>query len=230
LATRYWKASWIRFNELVIKYACLPIIADRALDFLGGTAGTHNTKELVISYWKEILDTYGNPKHPLAKKAGIEALVKQAREQFEADKIATGEKAVELEPFTSLDGRRVDLANLRVKVVLIDFWATWCKPCLESMSELKSMYDKYHDKGLEVIGINLDNKEMEAQVKQVVEKQGLPWPQRFTGKGMNDPLAKLYGINSLPTVWLLDKDGKITDRDARGERLEPLIKKYLGLE
>jgi len=230
LATRYWEASWIRFNELVIKYACLPIIADRALDFLGGTAGTHNTKELVISYWKEILDTYGNPKHPLAGKVGVEALVKQAREQFEADKIATGEKAVELEPFTALDGRQVDLANLRGKVVLIDFWATWCRPCLESMPELKSMYDKYHDKGLEVIGVNLDNREMEAQVKQVVEKQGLSWPQRFTGKGMNDPLAKLYGINSLPTVWLLDKDGRITDREARGERLESLIKKCIGLE
>ncbi|MCK9305595.1 MAG: TlpA family protein disulfide reductase, partial [Bacteroidales bacterium] len=195
-----------------------------------GTSGTHNTTELVKNYWKEIVDTYGNPEHPLAKKAGIEALVKQAKVQFEAYKIATGEKAVELEPFTSLDGRQVDLANLRGKVVLIDFWATWCKACLESMPELKSMYEKYHDKGLEVIGVNLDNKELEAQVRQVVAKQVLPWPQRFTGEGMNDPLAKLYGINSLPTVWLLDKDGRITDREARGERLEPLIRKYLGLE
>jgi thiol-disulfide isomerase/thioredoxin len=230
LATHYWKATWMSFREYLERYASLPIIADRALDFLGGTAGTHNTKELVKSYWKELLDTYGNPKHPLAKKAGIEALVKQAKAQFEADKIATGEKAVELEPFTSLDGRQADLANLRGKVVVIDFWATWCKPCLESMPELKSMYDKYHEKGLEVIGVNLDNKEMEAQVKQVIEKQGILWPQRFEGKGMNDPLAKLYIISSLPTVWLLDKDGKIADINARGERLEPLIKKYLGLE
>ncbi|OFY41776.1 MAG: hypothetical protein A2X18_10670 [Bacteroidetes bacterium GWF2_40_14] len=230
LATRYWEASWMRFNELVDKYAGLPVIADRALDFLGATAGTHNTKELVKSYWKYILDTYGNPKHPLAKKTGVEALVKQARAQFEADKAATGEKAVELEPFTALDGRRVDLASFRGKVLLVDFWATWCKPCIASMPELKTMYDKYHDKGLEVIGISLDNKEMEAQVKQVVEKQGLSWPQRFEGKGMGDPLAKLYSINSLPTVWLLDKVGKIVDKNARGERLEPLIRKYLGLE
>ncbi len=230
LATHYWKATWISFKEYLERYAALPIIADRALDFLGATAGTHNTKELVNSYWKNILDTYGNPKHPLTKMAGIEALVKQAREQFEADKAVAGEKTVELEPFTSLDGRQVDLANLRGKVVLIDFWATWCKPCLESMPELKSMYDKYHDNGLEVIGVNLDNREMEPQVKQVIEKQGILWPQRFTGKGMNDPLSKLYGINSLPTVWLLDKDCKIVDKNARGERLEPLIKKYLGLE
>jgi len=230
LATRYWEALLMRFNEFVNKYACLPIIADRALDFLGATAGTHNTKELVKSYWKYILDTYGDPKHPLAGKAGVEALVKQARVQFEAEKAATGEKAIELEPFTALDGRRIDLASLRGKVVLIDFWATWCKPCIASMPHLKEMYDKYHDKGLEMIGISLDNKEMEAQVKQVVEKQGLPWPQRFEGMGMNDPLAKLYSISALPTVWLLDKDGKIVDKNARDERLEPLIKKYLGLE
>jgi len=230
LATHYWEATRMHFNELVVKYASLPVIAERALDFLGATAGTHNTKELVNSYWKDILDTYGDPKHPLAGKAGVEALVKQAREQFEADKVATGEKAVELEPFTALDGRQVDMAMLRGKVVLIDFWATWCKPCLESIPELKSMYDKYHDNGLEVIGVNLDDREMESTVKQVVEKQGILWPQRFEGKGMNDPFAKLYGINSLPTVWLLDKDGKIIDRDARGERLEPLIKKYLGME
>jgi len=230
LATHYWEATWISIREYLERYAALPIIADRALNFLGATAGTHNTKELVNSYWKYIAETYGNPKHPLAGKGGIEALVKQARVQFEADKAATGEKAIELEPFTALDGRWVDLASLRGKVVLIDFWATWCKPCIASMPHLKEMYDKYHDKGLEMIGISLDNKEMEAQVKQVVEKQGLPWPQRFEGMGMNDPLAKLYSISALPTVWLLDKDGKIVDKNARDERLEPLIKKYLGLE
>lgn len=230
LATRYWEASWMRFNEHVGKYACLPKIADRALDFLGATAGSHHAKELVKSYWKYILDTYGDPTHPLAGKAGIDALVKQALGQFEADKTAAGEQAVELEPFIALDGRQVDLASLRGKVVLVDFWATWCKPCIISMPHLKEMYNKYHDKGLEVIGISLDNKGMEAQVKQVVEKQGLPWPQRFTGRGMDDPLAKLYKISALPTIWLLDKDGKIVEQNAHGERLEPLIRKYLELD
>ena len=216
LATHYWEATWMHFNELVVKYAGLPVIADRALDFLGATAGTHNTKELVKSYWKYILDTYGNPKHPLAGKAGINALLKQAKAQFDADRVATGEKAVDLEPFTALDGRQVDLASLRGKVVLIDFWATWCKPCIASMPHLKEMYDKYHDKGLEVIGISLDAGLWEGkiaegnrkQVESIVQKYNLPWPQRFTGRGeMGDPFAKLYAISALPTVWLLDKDG-----------------------
>jgi thiol-disulfide isomerase/thioredoxin len=167
---------------------------------------------------------------PLAGKAGIDALVKQAQAQFEADKTEAGEQAVKLEPFIALDGRQVDLASLREKVVLIDFWASWCKPCIASMPEIKAIYDKYHDKGLEVIGISLDNNDMKAQVKQVVDKQGLPWVQRFTGRGMDDPFAKLYTISALPTVWLLDKNGKIVDQDARGERLEPLIRKYLELD
>jgi thiol-disulfide isomerase/thioredoxin len=227
LAIHYWEASWRRFIEHVDKYACLPGIADRALDFLGATAGTHHTKELVNSYWKYILDTYGDPMQPLVGKTGIDALVKQAQVQFEADKTVAGEQAFALEPFIALDGREVNLASLRGKVVLVDFWATWCKPCIVSMPEFKAIYDKYHDKGLEVIGISLDNQGMEAQVKQVVKKQGLPWPQRFTGRGMDDPIAKLFRISALPTVWLLDKNGKIVGQNEQGERLEQMITKYL---
>jgi glutathione peroxidase-family protein len=97
--------------------------------------------------------------------------------------VAIGEKAVELETFTALDGRQVDLASLHGKVVLIDFWATWYKP--SSMPHLKEMYDKYHDKGLEVIGISLDAGLWEGkiaegnkkQVENILKKYDLPWPQ-----------------------------------------------------
>jgi thiol-disulfide isomerase/thioredoxin len=227
LAIHYWEATWMSFKHFLERYAGLPIIADRALDFLGAMAGAHNTDEVVKDYWKELAGIYGNPKHPLAGKDGIVALVKLAQEQFNAYKANAGERVVELDPFIALDGRRVDLAEYRGKVVLIDFWATWCKPCVESIPELKIIYDKYHDKGLEIIGISLDNKGTESRIKQIIEKQGLAWPQRFTGKGMNDTFAKLYGINALPTVWLLDKDGKIVDQNSYGERLENLIKEYI---
>ncbi len=230
LAIHYWEATWMSFKQFLERYAGLPIIADRALDFLEATIATHNSEELVKGYWEDLYKVYGNPKHPLAGKDGIVALVKLAQEQFDAYKAINGEKAVELDPFIAMDGRRVDLAEYRGKVVLIDFWATWCKPCIESMPELKKMYDKYHDKGLEIIGISMDDRGTESRVKQIVEKQGLTWPQRFTGKGMNDTFAKLYGINALPTVWLLDKDGKIVDQNAYGERLENLIKKYLEIQ
>ncbi len=143
--------------------------------------------------------------------------------------------------FTQPDrqGTPLSLSSLRGQYVLVDFWATWCQPCLQSMPHIKAMYDKYHEAGFEVVGISLDaglmeNGELfEANVKQVqgvIEKYRLPWPQRFTGQGMSDPLASKYGIGSLPTVWLLDKEGKIVDWNARGERLEPLIRKHLGLD
>ncbi len=230
LAIHYWEALWMRFNEHVDKYACLPKIADRALDFLGATTIANHVEELVKTYWKYILDTYGDPKHPLAGKAGILPLIKQAQKQVDSWEESSGDRALDLAPFTALDGRMVDLSKLKGKVVIVDFWATWCKPCIATMPHLKAMYEKYHDKGLEIIGISLDNKGMDAQIKQVVKKEDLPWAQRFEGKGMNDPLAKLFGIGSLPTVWILDKSGKIVDQNARGERLESLIKKYLGLK
>ncbi len=230
LAKYYWEGLWLRFNEHVEKYAGLPIIAERALDFIGATAGAHNTDELVKIYWSKILVTYGNPTHPLSGKKGVNTLIINALKQSNADKAASGEEALLLEPFNSLDGRHVDLFKLRGKVVLIDFWASWCKPCITSMAYLKKLYDKYHKNGLEIIGISLDNKGMNPQVKQIIEKQGLSWPQRFEGKGMNDPFAKQYAINSLPTIWLLDKNGKIVSKTAHTENLETLIVKYLELK
>ncbi len=230
LAVHYWEALWIRFNEHVDKYACLPEIADRALDFLGATVIAHHSEELVKTYWKYILDTYSDPKHPLTGKAGIQALIKQAQKQVDSWEESSGEKALDLAPFTSLDGRIVDLSKLKGKVVIVDFWATWCKPCITTMPHLKAIYNKYHDKGLEIISVSLDGKNMDVKIKEVIKKQCLLWPQRYEGKGMNDPLARLFGIGSLPTIWLLDKSGKIVDRNARGERLESLIKKYLGLK
>ncbi|PKP00210.1 MAG: hypothetical protein CVU13_01495 [Bacteroidetes bacterium HGW-Bacteroidetes-8] len=226
-ATIYWEALWVRFIEHINQYSGLPVIANRALDFLGAAVRAHLTEEVVKNYWQQIIDIYGNPKHNLAGKAGIKALLKQAQMQMEADKTVSGEKAITLEPFTALDGRQVDLTSLRGKVVLIDFWATWCKPCIVALPYVKSLYDRYYDKGLEVIGVSLDNKGAENQVRKMTATQGLLWPQRFEGKGMNDPLAKLYAINSLPTIWILGKNGKIVNKNAHGEDLEPLIIKYL---
>jgi thiol-disulfide isomerase/thioredoxin len=132
--------------------------------------------------------------------------------------------------FTSLDGRSVDVSTLKGKIVLIDCWATWCGPCLQEMPHIKELYDKYHDKGFEVIGISMDESSAKERVKKLIKQKSILWPQRFEGKGFEeDSFRKQYDIKSLPTVFLLNKEGIIVDTNARGEKLEVLIKQYLNL-
>ncbi len=127
--------------------------------------------------------------------------------------------------FTALDGRKVDLTALKGKVVLIDFWATWCGPCMQEFPHVKKVYDKYHDKGLEIVGISLD--ENKAALESFIEKNKVAWPQYFDGKGWENALAKRFEIHSIPAMWLIDKDGKIATLNAR-ENLEVKIQALLS--
>jgi thiol-disulfide isomerase/thioredoxin len=132
--------------------------------------------------------------------------------------------------FTALDGRKVNNESLKGKIVLIDCWATWCGPCLKEMPHIKELYDKYHDKGFEVIGISMDEPSAKERVKKLIKQKNIPWPQRFEGKGFEeDSFRKQYDIKSLPTVYLLNREGIIVDKNARGEKLEALIKQHLNL-
>jgi thiol-disulfide isomerase/thioredoxin len=121
---------------------------------------------------------------------------------------------------THLDGRPFDPAALTGKVVLVDFWATWCGPCVAEIPNVREQYEKYHARGFEVIGISLDQ-DREALVK-FVKDQKIPWPILFeqsTGADWQHPLATYYGISGIPTVILIGRDGKVIDLNARGERL-----------
>jgi thiol-disulfide isomerase/thioredoxin len=133
--------------------------------------------------------------------------------------------------FIALDGRKVSLAELRGKVILIDCWAMWCAPCLKEMPHIKDLYEKYRESGFEVVGISLDEKKAMENVRNFITKNSIPWAQRFEGRGFwEDSFRRDYGIQSLPTAYLVDKEGKIVNREARGDRLEPLIRKHLTLD
>ena len=109
--------------------------------------------------------------------------------------------------------------------VLVDFWATWCGPCVKELPNVMAAYEKLHGKGLEIVGISFDqNKD---KLTQFVEKEKMPWPQYFDGKGWGNKFGKEYGINSIPAMWLVDKKGNLNDMNAR-EGLVAKVEKLLA--
>jgi thiol-disulfide isomerase/thioredoxin len=131
-------------------------------------------------------------------------------------------------PFTvtSLTGEKLSPEQYRGKVLLIDFWATWCGPCIAEMPNVKRVYDKYHGKGFEIVGISLD--QSRDRLDAYIEQNNIQWPQYFDGKWWNNDVATIYGIKSIPATLLVDRDGKIRYKSLRGKQLESAVEKLVA--
>lgn len=134
--------------------------------------------------------------------------------------------------FTAIDGREVDLAKLRGKVVVVNFTGvTWCAPCRVAEVELNELLGKYGDHGLEVVAITHETGgQKRDRVRQLIESRGLPWPHFFDGLGRESPLIQRFNIGAVPTKFVLDRTGRMSAFNPRGERLEEEIRQALGLK
>ena len=121
------------------------------------------------------------------------------------------------------EGNDLSLSSLRGKCVLVDFWASWCGPCIKELPNIKKVYEKYHDKGFEIISISLDDKK--ANWVKAIEKHQIPWLHVSSLKGWKCPVAKLYHVTGVPAMYLLDAEGRIVSDNARGEALEKEVEK-----
>ncbi len=139
----------------------------------------------------------------IAANADAPAEIKEAAAQMQKHLDRVG-KPFALK-YAASDGREVDLDKMRGKVVLVDFWATWCQPCVEMMPEVKEVYGKFHPNGFEIAGINLDQ-EKESFTNFVAE-QKMEWPQFFDGKYWDTKYAVDFGVKDIPAMWLVDKKG-----------------------
>jgi len=162
------------------------------------------------------------PDTELGKKAPeiIEAIKRQEEAQKIQKALVAGAAFPDFEE-KDVAGKPVSIAKYKGKVVLIDFWATWCGPCVHELPNVIKAYEKHHDKGFEIIGISLDQDK--EKLTSFTEEKKMTWQQYFDGKGWGNKLAEKYGIQSIPATFLLDGNGKIIGRDLRGEALEAAV-------
>jgi thiol-disulfide isomerase/thioredoxin len=131
----------------------------------------------------------------------------------------------------TVQGPPFDLRELRGKVVLVDFWATWCGPCVAELPHIREVYDRYHARGFEVVGVSLDYRR--DRLADYVKEKQIPWPQVFFDeegeRGWANPLARRYGVTAIPDMILIDTDGRVVPGEVRGD-LGPAVARLLDKE
>ncbi|HRW88447.1 MAG TPA: TlpA disulfide reductase family protein [Flavobacteriales bacterium] len=171
-----------------------------------------------------IYQGYSNAVDRMVKQA--EALRQQQERQQQLEQLLPiGGDAPDFAQQTP-NGGTLRLSDLRGKLVLIDFWASWCKPCRLENPNVKRVYDRYHAKGFEILGVSLD-RNRDAWL-QAIEQDGLPWKHVSDLAFWNNEAAQLYGVSSIPYTVLVDREGKILAKGLRGNGLEQKLAEVLG--
>jgi peroxiredoxin len=173
--------------------------------------------------------TAGGESFRVQKSAKVVAEKKAAPAAPRPELLAVGKPATVFKAKTT-DGKDVDFpASFKGKVVLLDFWAIWCGPCIGELPHLTAAYQKFHGKGFEVLGISLDRPGDDKKLAAFTKDKNMPWPQVYDGKYWQAEVAQLYGVRSIPTAYLVDGDTGlvIANSGLRGTQLEKTIEAAL---
>ena len=174
--------------------------------------------------WARTLRDYPGPKNA----ASVERGRKEA--EIMRRKLDRVGQPFHLEFVDAIKGTRISMETLKGKVVVLDFWATWCGPCIAEMPRMKKLYAEYKDKGVEFIGVSLDEAVENGgldKLKDFVAANGIEWPQYYQDNNLNVEFSTSWGIIGIPSVFLVDTDGNLASVEARG-KLEEMIPKLLG--
>jgi len=158
------------------------------------------------------------------KNPMLKAEIERAVDDFEKRAAILG-KPIVLDGLKKLDGQPLDWQSLKGKVVLVDIWATWCKPCIGEFPNMKNIYTQFKDKGFEIVGVSVDDSP--ADVITFLQKETLPWTVAFsadpTKVGFDTPVAKSLGVTAIPFLVLIDRAGNVVGMHKRGKALEQAV-------
>ncbi len=222
-----WTPVTQALGDLAAKYPASDESAQFAHGFMYSFESSHSPAESAAVWQKFAVS-------PNAKLAGI------ARDKLRAFAAITAPQDL---AFTALGGREVDLKKLRGKVVLIDFWATWCGPCMMEMPNVKKVYAAYHDQGFEIVGVSCDVAPENAstpswkkiartgpQVLAFTQQHDMPWPEYYDGHKHNaggNVLAARFGVDGIPASLLVDRSGQVVALNLRGQELDAAVQRLL---
>ncbi len=190
----------------------------KQLALAGIISGLQSRKHSNMAYFaQKFVDTYKDTA-PLAVKA-------MEKELASTQAFIIGAEAPNFEQQTP-DGTSIQLSDLRGQIVLVDFWASWCGPCRRENPNVVKVYEKYKEKGFEILGVSLDKDK--ARWLGAIEADKLAWQHVSDLKGWSNEVAQLYGVRGIPDTVLVDKEGKIIARNLRGNALEAKLEEIFG--
>ena len=198
------------------------------LEALGDTEAAEKVLKKAQTVFEKQLAEDGNDRNALNRLANIHErlgnaeLAREYKLKVDPSLGWEGQVLPDFSPSTvDLEGNSISLADYRGKVVLLDFWAVWCGPCIGEIPNIKAVYEKYHNQGFDVIGVSFD--EDAAVLREFIAEKEIPWRQILDGGGFGGTFAKQYGVHSIPAPFLIDREGKVLSVKARGSLLDELI-------